>query len=114
MVALAPLLLKERVSWQQWIAVLIGFAGAYLIIKPDGVIHWAVILPLVVGLSVGLRDIVTRKIAFRERSLSIVFYANALSLLIGLATWVTGWASVGATQWVHWQFPVCFSRFRKY
>lgn len=99
-VALAPLLLKEKVRWQQWIAVLVGFLGAYLIIKPSGSMHWAVLLPLVVGLSVGLRDIVTRKIAAKERSLSIVFYANALSLLIGLATFSTGWSNVSSIQWV--------------
>ena len=99
-VALAPLLLKERVRWQQWIAVLIGFLGAMLIIKPGGTMQWAVVLPLIVGLSVGLRDIITRRIAARERSLSIVFYANALTLVVGIATVPLGWVPVETAQWV--------------
>ena len=98
-VALAPLLLKEQVRWQQWIAVLLGFAGAAFIIKPGGTLHWAVILPLIVGLTVGLRDIVTRQIAARERSLSIVFYANAMTLIAGLLALPFGWVPVDAGQW---------------
>lgn len=98
-VALAPMILKERTRWPQWLAVTIGFAGACLVIKPDGAVHWAVSLPLVVALSVGLRDIMTRKIAATEHALAIVLYANLLSILIGLATLPLGWLPVGMTQW---------------
>ena len=98
-VALAPLLIKESICWQQWGAVLIGFAGACLVIKPvGGGIHWAVFLALTVACVVGLRDILTRKIASRESALSIVAYANFLSIVIGMAMLQMKWESISAQQ----------------
>ncbi len=98
-VALAPLLLGERVRWQQWLAVLLGFAGACLVIKPGASgFHWAVAIPLLVAVSVGLRDIVTRKIASRESALSIVAYTNVLSILVCGAMLPLGWQTPDAFQ----------------
>ena len=99
-VALAPVLLKERVGWGQWFAVIVGFAGACLVIKPDADMHWAVLLPLIVALAVGLRDIATRKIANSEHALAVVFYANLLTIVIGITTIPFGWVSVGMDQWL--------------
>ncbi|MFT5112924.1 MAG: drug/metabolite transporter (DMT)-like permease [Parasphingorhabdus sp.] len=98
-VAMAPLLLAERVNWQQWAAVLIGFAGACLVIKP-GVdsFNWAVVLPLIVAVVVGLRDIVTRKIASGESALSIVAYTNVLVIVVGMAMFPLGWESLNREQ----------------
>jgi drug/metabolite transporter (DMT)-like permease len=98
-VALAPLLIKEKTRWQQWIAVVIGFGGACLVIKPvGGVIHWAVLIPLVVAFVVGLRDIVTRKIAASESALSIVAFTNFFSIIVGLLSIFLGWKALNGTQ----------------
>ena len=91
-VALAPVLIKEPVSFPQWVAVLIGFGGAALVIKPTGgQLHWAIFLPLTVALVVALRDILTRYIAARESALTIVILANILTILIGASTLHMGW-----------------------
>ncbi len=97
--ALAPLLIHETTNWQQWMAVLIGFCGACLVIKPGSDIHWAVLLPLVVALMVGLRDIVTRKIAHRESALAIVTYTNVMAIAVGLAFAPWAWAPVSHAEW---------------
>ncbi len=98
-VALAPLMIKEKTRWQQWVAVLIGFGGACLVIKPvGGVIHWTVFLPLIVAFMVALRDIVTRKIAAGESALSIVAYANFFSIIVALLSIPLGWATISAMQ----------------
>jgi drug/metabolite transporter (DMT)-like permease len=98
-VALAPLLIKERTRWQQWIAVVIGFGGACLVIKPTAdAVHWAVLIPLVVAFVVGLRDIVTRKIAASESALSIVAYTNVFSIIVGLLSIFLGWKALTGTQ----------------
>lgn len=98
-VALAPWLIREQVRWQQWGAVLLGFAGAAFVIKPGGSeMHWAVTIPLVVALMVGLRDIVTRHIATRESAISIVACANALSILAGAALLPFGWQPLETIQ----------------
>lgn len=98
-VILAPFLLRERVGWRQWIAVLVGFAGACLVVKPGAGLHWAVLLPLVVALSVGLRDIATRRIAASEHALAIVFHANLLTIAVGLMTLPWGWDDIRPRQW---------------
>ena len=98
-VALAPLLIGEKTCWQQWGAVLIGFAGACLVIKPTGAgIHWSVFLALTVACMVGLRDIVTRRIASRESALSIVAYTNFFSIVVGLLSLPLGWLAISAFQ----------------
>ena len=41
-------LLKERVGWRRWSAVLVGFAGVLIVIRPGfGAVHWALALPLI-------------------------------------------------------------------
>lgn len=98
-VALAPILISERSRWQQWIAVIIGFIGACLVIKPDnGSVHWAVLLPLLVACLVSLRDMVTRKIADSESALSIVAYANRLIIIVGVAMLTLGWQTPSGFQ----------------
>lgn len=100
-VFLAPIILTERNRWQQWLAVLIGLAGAALVIKPgSGTLHWAIVLPLIVGFGVALRDMVTRKIAARESALSIVACTNFLSILVGLASIPLGWKAISNLQLV--------------
>jgi drug/metabolite transporter (DMT)-like permease len=99
-VALAPLLIHETTRWQQWAAVLIGFCGACLVIKPGSDIHWAVLLPLLVALMVGLRDIVTRKIAHRESALAIVTYTNVMAIAVGLTFAPWAWSPVGHAEWL--------------
>ena len=91
-VALAPILLREQVTWQQWSAVLIGFVGATLVVKPfGGDLNWAIFLPLNVAIVVALRDMFTRHIAARESSLAIVMYSNILTFIIGSMTLPFGW-----------------------
>ena len=50
------------------------------------------------AVSVGLRDIVTRKIAFRESALSIVAYTNVFSIAAGLLSIPLGWVAISSTQ----------------
>ena len=98
-VALAPTFLAEKVRWQQWMAVLIGFLGAWFVIKPEGgSFNWAVVFPLTVAFIVGVRDMVTRKIASSETALSIVTYTNVLTILAGLAMLPLGWQRLDPTQ----------------
>jgi len=98
-VAFAPIFLAEKVRWQQWIAVLIGFLGACLVIKPgSSAFNWAVILPLTVAFIVGVRDMVTRKIASSETALSIVAYTNVLTIVAGLLLLPLGLQSINMTQ----------------
>ncbi|MEM7195819.1 MAG: DMT family transporter [Pseudomonadota bacterium] len=108
-VAFAPVFLSEKVRWQQWVAVLMGFAGACLVIKP-GSSHftWAVFIPLTVAFIVGVRDMVTRKIARSETALSIVLYTNVLTIAVGLLTAPFGWEQIDFSQGLQLVFAGIF------
>ena len=67
---LAPLLLGEHVGWRRWTAVLVGFLGVLVMIRPSGdVIQWAGLFPLCASLMGALRDVTTRKLSTSETSL---------------------------------------------
>jgi drug/metabolite transporter (DMT)-like permease len=90
--ALAPLILLERVGWRRWLAVLAGFAGVLLMVRPSGdYARWAVLLPLGAALAGSLRDLITRRISISESSTAILFSTNVIVLLAGLIFFPAGW-----------------------
>ncbi len=95
-VLLAVTLLRERVGWQRWAAVLAGFAGMLLVVRPgaDGFTWWAVLCVIATGLN-AVRDVYTRRIPGRVPSLVITFATCAAVTLTGLAaTAVHGWQAM--------------------
>ncbi len=90
--ALAPLILRERVGWRRWLAVLAGFAGVLLMVSPSGdYARWAILLPLGATFSGSLRDLFTRHISLNETSSSILFSTNVIVLFAGLIFFPAGW-----------------------
>ena len=64
--ALAPPLLGEHVGWRRWSAVLVGFVGVLIMVRPTGAaVQWAALLPLAASLTGALRDLLTRRMAAR-------------------------------------------------
>lgn len=73
--ALSGPLLRERVTPRQWIAVILGFAGVLVIIRPGGAVFTpAVVLPLVTALLFSLYQIATRKVAGVDNPLTTLFF----------------------------------------
>jgi drug/metabolite transporter (DMT)-like permease len=88
--ALSGPLLGERVSPRQWSAVMLGFLGVLVIIRPDGqLFSVAVVFPLITALLFALYQIMTRQLAGRENPFTTLFFtalvgAVATSLLLPL------------------------------
>lgn len=80
MTLFAVLFLRERASASRWAAVLIGFVGILLVVRPssDGFNAWA-LLCLAGTLLHALRDLLTRRLDKRLPSL-VVTLSSALSL----------------------------------
>jgi drug/metabolite transporter (DMT)-like permease len=77
---LAVIFLGEKVSPLGWAAVLVGFSGVLIIVRPGGGLFTpAAILPLGLALSFSSFQIFTRLIAGKEDSINMLFYA----LLVG-------------------------------
>lgn len=95
-VCLALLILRERIRWYKWIAVLVGYSGVLLMVHPEqAVITTAILASLLANLLAGLAQIATRKLSQTDSSFSILFFTNVISVLL---------ASFGLT--LYWATPV--------
>jgi drug/metabolite transporter (DMT)-like permease len=90
--ALSMPLLGERVNGARWLAILGGFTGVLFIVRPGSTaFEWALLLALGAALANGMRDLVTRRLARTETSLSMLFWSNVAVAVAGLATVAGGW-----------------------
>jgi len=102
-VALAALLLKERVRIYRWSAVVVGFVGVLVVLSPhlsgDEVTIAMASATSLAGILYGLAGslanagtvIQTRRLTQSESTSSIVFYFSLSCALAGLVTWPFGW-----------------------
>jgi drug/metabolite transporter (DMT)-like permease len=96
-------LLGERVGWRRWSAVVAGFVGVLIVIRPGlGAAHWALALQLVTALGFALYQILTRKVAGApgETSLAMLFYVAAVGAAIMTATVPFFWQRVAPLDWL--------------
>jgi drug/metabolite transporter (DMT)-like permease len=102
-VALAALVLKERVRIYRWSAVIIGFIGVLVVLSPHLSGHELTVAMAsatsVAGVIYALAGsftnagtmIQTRWLTQSETTSSIVFYFSLICALSGLVTWPFGW-----------------------
>ena len=99
-VALAALLLKERVGIYRWSAVIVGFIGILMMLAPyfDPALHAGTVASTI-GLALAISGamsnaasvIQTRRLTQTETTSSIVFYFSLICSIAGLLTWPFGW-----------------------
>ena len=85
--ALSVPLLREHVGWRRWGAVVVGFTGALLVIRPgQGLADPAVFLLLLSSLTYALYQIATRWVSRHDNAATgIIFAALVGSLAMSLA-----------------------------
>ena len=94
--ALSGPLLNEKVGWRRWMAVLIGFAGMLIIVRPGAPnFEWFLILPICAAIFAAFRDIITRKISGSETSIAILFWSTIIVTLASLLAIPLGWNKLG-------------------
>ena len=80
---LAVPILKEKISRRRWIAVIVGFIGVMIIIRPGGkVFSPAALLPLATALCFSLYQIITRKVHTENPRISLFYSALVGSLAL--------------------------------
>jgi drug/metabolite transporter (DMT)-like permease len=108
--ALAVPLLKERVGLHRWSAVIIGFLGVLVIVRPGGgTMQWAALLPLLTAFLYALYQIATRVLSRTTPPLVsfayMVIVGTAGSTLALPFVWRTpdalGWAMMAASGLLH-------------
>ncbi len=93
--ALSVALLGERVGWHRWVAIIVGFIGVIVIVRPAGAsFEWALIIPVCAAFANALRDIATRKLARTDTSISILFWSTVIVVVASLFSIPFGWKPV--------------------
>ena len=99
--ALSWPLLGERVGPRRWFAILLGFAGVLVVIRPfDAAFHWIALLNVYNAISLALYSIITRKISGVVAAETMQFYMGAFGTIamLPLALWV--WTPADSFQWI--------------
>lgn len=97
---MAVLFLGEKVGRFGWLAVVLGFLGVLIIVRPSGNLFTpTALLPLGLALTFSLYQMLTRLIAGKDDSISSLFYAlligTACMSLVLCSAWVTpDWVGV--------------------
>jgi drug/metabolite transporter (DMT)-like permease len=84
--ALAGPILGERVKLDRWLAILAGFIGVLIMIRPGtGVFEPAALLALYAGFGYGVGQMLTRWLGYGIRAPVLAFQQNVIYLLVGTA-----------------------------
>ena len=94
--AMAPYFLAEHVGWRRWTAILVGFAGVIVMMKPGSdTVRWIALLPIGAAVFEAVRDVLTRRMTLTESSLTMVTLTTAVIVVLAAATSATGWPPMG-------------------
>jgi len=86
--------LGERVGWRRIGAVLVGFAGVLVMVRPGGAVgsdlpsSWVLALPVVSALAYAGTQILTRKLGMSSRASAMAVYLQGMFLLVSLVFFV--------------------------
>ena len=94
--ALSVPLLNEQVGWRRWMAILVGFTGMLIIVRPGAQnFEWLLVLPICAAIFAAFRDIITRKISIYETSIAILFWSTIIVTFASLFAIPLGWNRLG-------------------
>ena len=94
-------LLREPVGIFRWLAIMLGFAGIVVAIRPfDESFHWAVLLSLTGATSFALYSILTRKLAGEVSADTMQFWSGFVGTASLLPFAIIEWQN--PTGWFQW------------
>jgi drug/metabolite transporter (DMT)-like permease len=99
--ALSPFLLNEKVGFKRWSAVIVGFLGSLIVIRPGFIdFNLATIAGLGTGFFYGIYLIVTRKLHTSDNSLLTLLLTGVVGLIIGSFIVPFVWINLSLNQWM--------------
>ncbi|KZD05335.1 hypothetical protein AUP43_11745 [Oceanibaculum pacificum] len=98
--ALSPWVLKEKVGLRRWMAVIVGFLGALIVLRPGfGEWHWASLAGLGAGVVHAGYILATRKLSGSTPPLVGLTYAAVVGGVVTSAGMPFVWVPPTPTQW---------------
>jgi len=97
---LSPVLLGEKVGLRRWVAVITGFIGSLIVIRPGFVeINLASIAALGTGVLYGFYLIVTRKLHNSDHPLLTLLLTGVVGAILGTMIMPAVWVQPTITEW---------------
>lgn len=101
MTALSVPFLGERVGWRRWTAVIAGFIGVLIILRPGGSeISFASVAVLIAAFCYACMAITSRKLASTESSFALSVYVVAGPMLVSSLLIGNSWLAPDARGWL--------------
>ena len=99
--ALSPFMLNEKVGIKRWSAVIVGFLGSLIVIRPGFIdFNLATIAALGTGLFYGLYLIITRKLHSADNPLLTLLLTGVVGLFAGSFIAPFVWINPTLNQWL--------------
>jgi drug/metabolite transporter (DMT)-like permease len=98
--ALSHLVLRERVGPRRWSAVIVGFCGVLIIMRPGGEgFHPAMFLSILAALSAALYQLTTRRVGADDRSETSLLYGTLWGTVCALPATAFSFEMPAGWQW---------------
>lgn len=99
--ALSVPLLGEHVGLRRWIAVLVGFLGVLVIMRPGTMdFHWAMFLSVGAAFCGSIYNIATRKVGGRDRAETSLFYVGLFGAAFAALPLPWTWQMPEGIEWL--------------
>ena len=99
--AFSPIFLNEKVGIRRWSAVLVGFLGALIVIRPGFIeVNLATLAAVSCGICYGFYFIITRKLSTSDNSLLTLLFTSVVGLLIMSVITPYVWVKPSLNEWI--------------
>ena len=97
----SPFFLYEKVGFNRWVAVMIGFFGCLIVIRPGLIeLNLATVAALGTGFMYGFYLIVTRKLSNVDNPLLTLLFTGIVGAIIGTFAVPFYWVMPSSEQWL--------------
>ena len=87
--AMSVPLLGEQVGWRRWVAVVVGFIGVIIMMRPSvNSFNYAALLPILAAFAYGLTQIITRRLGTTDVASVMSFYISLTFIGIAGGFWI--------------------------
>jgi len=102
---LAGPILGEWVGWRRWTAIMVGFVGVLVVVRPGlGGLQWAALLSLGSAFCYAGYSIITRMLSTTDSSETTLFYANLFGFVVMVPVLTFIWTP--PPSWIDWVLMV--------
>ena len=99
--ALSVPLLRERVDWRNWIAIIVGLIGVVTMLRPSAssLVTLGAVAALLSATAYALSAIALRVVTQTDTTSSVVFWTIAIMTLCTAAMAIPGWVALKPQHW---------------